>query len=465
MLDINKIEDSKIEFNKKDNKVILLIDSGIDIFVLLLVRLIKIILPPKLESKIDEYLSHKEVLHNVVGLTFFNALGGICVIITQVKLANYLGASIFGIYSYCLAIGEVGAMFVRYGRNKTMIRDLIQYPQKKGTLITSTLYLSLINLLIFMIVTFAFYEKLEIDITIAYILLIMSPCLISIDPGPVYESLRLMSWHSVYLLIQKFLFLFFIWILFLSKFTVGLTTIGVILTATWILVLVIQFWEIAKQLKINFFKSIKLSDIWFLYKDNFVIFLSCVFGVAFGPLIQLILKQNAETQAVGVYAAGLQIYQICLFFNNQISRVGNPVMAELGKNTCPIVKRKTVVKKYTAIMLVTALPFVIPMVLFPQQIVNCLYSSEYESLSIYLPILAIYLIAISIGVVFTQFLISIRKDRLYFYIYIGTAVATVLCSLILIPQYKIMGAFLSLCIPNSIGCLLYFLFSIKYLKS
>lgn len=85
------------------------------------------------------------MLHNVVGLAFFNALGGLCVMVTQIKLANYLGASVYGIYSYCLAIGEVGSVFVRYGRSKTMVRDLIQYPEKRDALVVSTFfYLSLI---------------------------------------------------------------------------------------------------------------------------------------------------------------------------------------------------------------------------------------------------------------------------------------------------------------------------------
>lgn len=450
--------------HKKDNKLIYAIDSALDKFVALLIIVARLFVPSKYKKKFDTLTEHKEMLHNVIGLTFFNALGGFCVMATQVKLANYLGASVYGVYSYCLAIGEVGAMFVRYGRNKTMVRDLIQMPEKRDDLIVSTFFLSLINLALFMAVTFAFHNQLDIECNWAYFLLIISPCLISVDPGPVYESLKLMSWHSIYALIQKFGFLIVIWLLFALHVNVGLFSIGAIVTVSWIVVLLMQFKEISEQLNINFLQNVKISELWKLYKDNFSIFLSCVCGVAFGPLLRLILNNNVDSTAVGIYSAGLQIYHICLFFNTQVGRVGNPMMAVAGRSDVSTEKRRTLVIRYTIIMLLTALPFALPMLLCPHLIVDMLFTADYSSLSAYLPILAIYLVAISLGVVFTQFLISMRKDTIYFIIYVTSAIVTIVLAYILIPRYEVLGAMLALCIPHSIGCLFYLLYSLKYLR-
>ena len=130
--------------NKRNNKLLFPLDRAVDQFVVLVIAVIRFFAPAKFQKRIQELTSHQDLLHNVIGLSFFNALGGLCVMATQVKLANYFGASVYGIYSYCLAIGEVGAMFVRYGRNKTMVRDLIQTPQKRDSLIVSTFLLSLL---------------------------------------------------------------------------------------------------------------------------------------------------------------------------------------------------------------------------------------------------------------------------------------------------------------------------------
>ena len=451
--------------NRKDNKLLYVLDTGLDKFVIFVIRIVRYIVPRKFKNMYDKLSEHKDLLHNVVGLAFFNALGGLCVMATQVKLANYLGASIYGIYSYCLAIGEVGAMFVRYGRNKTMVRDLIQYPEKRATLVVSTFFLSIINLILFLIIVLLCNEPLDIEVNWTYFLLILSPSFASLSLGPIYESLRMMSWSSLYVLLQKFCFLLAIWTLLLCHFHIDLRDIGIITVATWLIMVFMEYYEVGTQLKINFIGKVKLSELWNLYKDNFVIFLSCVTGVAYGPLIRMILNNFTDSKSVGIYAAGLQIYNISLFFNTQIARVGNPMMAEAGKIDCPIVRRRKLVTRYASIMVGTSLLFAIPMMFFPNLLTSILFSAEYESLGNYLPILGVYMLAMSIGMVFMQYMISLRLDKIYFSIYVTAALSTLFVAYWLIPQYNVLGAFLALCIPHSIGCLCYMLFSLKSLKN
>ncbi len=450
--------------NKKDNKLLYYIDSGLDKFVILIITVARFFIPRKYKQRFDKLTEHKEMLHNVVGLAFFNALGGLCVMVTQVKLANYLGASVYGIYSYCLAIGEVGAMFVRYGRNKTMVRDLIQFPEKRNAVIVSTSFLSLINLGLFLAVAFVCHKPLDIEVNWTYFLLILSPCIAQISLGPVYESLKLMSWSSIYALLQKFGILAVIWPLFFFHFDVGLFEIGIIVVIVGIVVVAMEYYEIGTQLHINFLSNVRLIGIWNLYKSNFVIFLSCVTGVAFGPLIRLILNNYTDSKSVGIYAAGLQIYHICLFLNTQISRVGNPMMAEAGKQDCSIKKRRRLVFRYAIIMFGTSIPFALPMLVCPGLLTSMLFSEEYTSLESYLPLLGVYLFAMAIGVVFMQYMISMRLDKTYFTIYLTGAVLTVIFAYWLIPIYGVLGAFIAFCVPHSMGCMCYMLFSLKSLK-
>ena len=450
--------------NKRNNKLLFPLDRAVDQFVVLVIAVIRFFAPAKFQKRIQELTSHQDLLHNVIGLSFFNALGGLCVMATQVKLANYFGASVYGIYSYCLAIGEVGAMFVRYGRNKTMVRDLIQTPQKRDSLIVSTFLLSVINLVLFLSFVFACHKPLDIEVSLTYFLIILSPCLVSLSLEPVYESIKLMSWNSIYNLLQKFAFLTIIWGLFLSRFQVSLLTIGATAVATWLIVIILEYYEVSTQLHINFAKKAQLSNLWELYKSNFLIFLSCATGVAFGPMLRLILNTYADSRSVGIYAAGLQIYNIGLFLNTQMARVGNPMMAEAGRADCPIDRRRKLVFHYALIMLASSFLFALPMLFFPSTMVDYFFTAEYADLARFLPILGIYLMTISIGEVFTQYMISLRLDKTYFTIYILSALATIIIAYWFIPIYGVLGAFIALCVPNGVGSLCYMFFSLNTLR-
>lgn len=450
--------------DQKSNKLIYPIQNLIRKFVhLIIIIAIPLFSSKKYKEKLIS-IENNITLQNILGLTIFNALGGLLLMFTNVKIANVLGASLYGLYSYYLAIGEVGSNFVRYGRHKTMTRDLIQNNNKFENLISNTFILSIINLILFCIVIGFLSDPLDVPLNVAPWLLIVGASIGCIDFQPVYESLRMMSWHAIYYLIQKTIFFLGIWIaiLFFSKFS--LTYLSIIFFSSWILIVIIQYWEIIVQFGIQIKDYVSWRSIKKLYKSNFLIALSCMTGVAFGPIIQLVLKNHVDSEAVGIYAAGMQIFIMCQFLLNQIARVGNPMMAEAGKNTCSIKERKHFVIRYTTIMILTSLPFLIPLTIFPHSITKLLYASEYSRLGNLLPIYGIYLICFGIGVVFTQFLISLRQDKTYFTIYVISAIATIVCAVTLIPSLGLLGAVISLCIPHSLGCLLYVLFSLKYLK-
>ena len=447
----------------QSNRIIYAIDAFLGLFISRILIVLEWISPAPLRKRLKSLEQHKAVVHNVLGLTFFNALGGILVLVTQVKLANVMGAAIYGLYSYYLAIGEVGANFVRYGRQKTMTRDLIQYPQKECFLIPNTFLLGCLNLFVYVVVILVFHKQLDADISWAYVLLVVAPCLMSLDFQPVYESRRLMSWHSIYYLIQKTIFLLFVWSIIVTLSDISLTSVGIVLFCSWLLVLCMQYREVIKGLGIQAFRSFSLRNLLYLYRTNLLIALSCMFGIVFGPAIRLILNNYVDSKAVGVYAAGLQVFLMSQFIINQIGRVGNPMMAAAGKPECPLSKRRLFVRRYLTAMLLCAFPFAAILMSFPGWITRTFFTEEYAGLTEILPILGFYLIALAIGIVYTQFLISIRKDRMYFVIYISTAVATIPTAFLLIPPYEVIGATLALCVPHSVGCLTYFICSRKYL--
>lgn len=449
--------------DKKHNKLLYAIDLFIAWIVANVIKAVKCLVPKRWHRIAVALENHQQALQNVFGLTGLNALGGFLMLLTQVKLANALGASMYGVYSYCLAIGEVGAMIVRYGRNKTMTRDLIQRPNRRTFLIVNTFMLSAVNFLVFTLCVVLLHGQLDIELNAAYLLLIMAPCIVSMDFLPVYESMWLMGWHSIYYLIQRVLFLVAVWCLIVLYGSPSLLSLGVILFLSWLIVMGLQFHEVRLTITEPLLKLVSAKNILFLYKENFVIAMSCLFGVAFGPLIRLILKQYTDTASVGIYSAGMQIFLISQFILHQVGRVGNPMMAELGKEDCSVSKRRIFVNRYLFTMIASTIPFALPMLFFPRLITNLFFTAEYTELANYLPILALYLIALAIGAVFTQFLISIRKDKIYFTIYVADSLLTTATAYYAIPHWGVLGAFLSLCVPHGAAHISYAIASIKYL--
>lgn len=412
-----------------------------------LLSVVSFFAPPRYKEKIRDVETNNTML-NIIGLTFFSGLGGIVLMLTNIKVANVLGASLYGFYSYYLAIGEVGQYFVRYGRHKTMTRDLIQHSEVFDGLISNTLVLGLINVLIVLVVVVVLAKPLDISITVASLLLILSPCIGSIDFQPVYESLRQMSWHSIYLLIQRFFFLIAFWAYIIIWGKPSLLYLGVMLLASWLIIVLLQYKEIIIGLGIKIKEEVSLSNIWGLYKSNFLIALSCMVGVAFGPALRLILKDYVSAEAVGIYSAGMQIYLISQFLMHQVSRVGNPMMAEAGKADCLISDRRKLVNKYLIIMLISAMPFALAMCVCPKTITSFCFTAEYAELSSYLPYFGMFLAALSVGTVFEQFIISMRQDKTYFCIYVIGALLTIVTAFILIPSLGLLGGVLALVIPG-----------------
>lgn len=380
------------------------------------------------------------IFNNVVGLTLFNALGGILLVVTQIKLANALGPSTYGVYAYCLAIGEVGTYIVRYGRNKTMLRDLVQRPDRCNSLISSTFCSSLLNLLLFIAVVLPLYKILDFPLTPGCVLLIISPCLISLDFQPVYESLMAMSWHSVYNLLQKTIFVSVIWVAIFFSFGLTLEFLGCVTFASWIIIIYGEFSEITRHYGINIRRDCSWNEIKELYRANFIIALCSAASVLYQPALRMVLNHYDGSAAVGIYSAGFQILLIAQFIITQIARVGNPMMAEVGKDDCPLGKRRKFLFNYFKIMVICSLPCVLPLLLFPDFITTTFFSDKYDALRHILPVFGVALLLHATALVFEQFLISMRKDKTYFSVFVLGGIVALVASLVLVPRISVLGA-------------------------
>jgi O-antigen/teichoic acid export membrane protein len=87
--------------------------------------------------------------------------------ITQVKIANVLGIENFGLIAYGMALATYGAMFVRFGLDKTLVRDLIHFPDRYTAIVKASLALrfTLLTLVITAILVWKLFASPTSDLS------------------------------------------------------------------------------------------------------------------------------------------------------------------------------------------------------------------------------------------------------------------------------------------------------------
>jgi O-antigen/teichoic acid export membrane protein len=402
---------------------------------------------------------------NALVLVVVNGVIGVFSIFTQVLIANALGRELFGTYCYYIAIGTIGATLVRYGRDRTLIRDLIQKPGEFNRIVGSSVILSFAITICFSL-GLVFYAVIQGEsLPVVLWLVVFGLIGVSFDLQPVYDSWGRMSRHSLYNFLQKMTGFIPVWIavfcipgLFSMTFVAWFILMGVMIS------LMFQYYEVYQKTHFRFLTRENIGGALRQFFDSSYIAVATMLGLFFGPMVQVFLKHYCDETQVGIFGAGWQITLIMMFVSFQVARVGNPVLARVNSPGVPAAKKRKVVYYYLFLMLICSLIFTMPGLLMPKWIISSLYKPEFMESSILLPVFSVYCIVFSLGCVFAQFVQTARRDRIYMMAIItGTVVSLIFCVLI-IPLWGAFGAALALLIGHGSTILIYGLTTFSILQ-
>jgi O-antigen/teichoic acid export membrane protein len=108
-------------------------------------------------------------------------------------------------------------------------------------------------------------------------------------------------------------------------------------------------------------------------------------------------------------------------------------------------------------MIIITLPICIPALIWPEVILKLLFKPEYVASASILRLMSLYLMVFSLGLVASQYVVSIRMEKFYFFsVILGSGIGIILC-LVLIQSYKAIGAVLALLISHGFSILLYWI--------
>ena len=408
--------------------------------------------------------ARKARLQNLSALILTNALVMGIGFLTRVKIANIVGKEVFGLMAYGMALGHLGAMFVRFGLDRTLVRDLVHFPDRFGKTVAASIALRGV---IFIFVLFGFFVwKLCLpntgDLLWGVIAIALTRCLVALDLQSVYDTWQKTNRHAVYNVIQKCFYFSIIWAVVIhSPSRLSLNLIGFSMMTAMLLYLFMQYrWAFRREDFFNFRESIfdlALS----MGKRNVLVCLSAFAGITFDSINQIILKFYCGTKELGGYAAAWQITLLTTIMLLQVSRIAKPVTASV---TGPGVERKNRIEyllKYSASIILIVTPICIPLVFFPKMILTTFFRPEYASAAEILRVMGFYIWIIGIGQVSSEYIISRRIEKLYLASnFLGSGFCIILC-FALIPKFSGLGAALSLLIGHGIAIFCYFLCVIK----
>lgn len=413
------------------------------------------------------FISHKASLQNLFALVIINFMVAGLGFLTRVKIANVLGKEGFGLLAYGLALGSYGAVIVRFGLERTLVRDLIHYPRRFGQLVAGSLVLR--GLLLVVVILALVSWKLTFassELSWGVIAVVLGTSLMALDLQAVYDSWQKMSRHAVYNLVQRCCYYALIWaviLFFPDKLSIGLIGGGTMASVALHLFMQ-QHWAFRR---IEFYKvkesltktAIKLG------LANLLVWAATIGCLSFGVLNQLVLKSFKGTAELGGYAAAWQIVIGAMLLLNQVARIGKPATARVTREGTNRNTRRRFLLKYSAVMLVTASPISLGAILWPDVILKVLFRPEYAPAAGALRVLGIYIVLFSLGLVASQYVIAARMEKVYFASVIVGGVLSVLFCLFLIPKLGGIGAAISLLIAHGISMGLYWVAMILHVRN
>ncbi len=411
--------------------------------------------------------SQRRNLQNLSALVFVNFLTAGIGFFTTVKIANTIGKETFGLLAYGFAIAAYAGVFIRFGLDRTLVRDLIHYPERFGELVATSL---LLRWILFTFVGAVFLAwKLAAgagsDVSWGLLLIIIANSMMAMDLQPVYDSWNKMGRHAVYNLIQRCLYFAAIWtIIVIAPGRLNILWIGVATLGSVVLYLVMQHSWAMKRIIFSASRQPLFPAAIRMAKGNTTIWLAAMGGLSFGSLNQLVLKHYCGTAELGGYAAAWQIVHIAMLLLTQISRVGNPATARITRKDSNQSGRIRFLTKYSVVMFVVAAPVGIAGLVCPELIIRLLFRPEYASAAIVMRIMGIYIMVFSLGLVAAQYVVSAHLEKVYFAsVIVGGALSVTFCFW-LIPEMGGLGAAIALLIAHSISMGLYWVVMIWHVR-
>jgi O-antigen/teichoic acid export membrane protein len=396
---------------------------------------------------------HAGTLFSLIGINVFVA--GLS-FLTSMVIANTLGSKTFGDFAFAIAIGTYGQIFIQYGLEKSLVRELVHHPGRFGEILKASLWLrgaiALVYVVLLVLIVGTMVRRHEAGWGMIWVPLAM--VLAAFQLFGAYDALNSMKRHSVYLMVEKCLYLALVWFVMLVPvvpLSVGI--LGILMMASALVGMYLQYSWAGPRIEFRPVEGTRRSVV-LLMRSNALVWLAVLSGLSIEYFSQIILKWYIGSAELGVYNVAWRTVQFAVLFLAQAGRIGAEATARHTRPEVPAGAQLKFLVKYVSLM--GAMGFLVgwPFLFFPRQIIM-LFRPEYAGAAEILRALSFYAFLYGPYLALLQFVVSSRMDRAYFILITVVGIASCGLSRLLIPAMQGRGAAISVIASLGVALVLF----------
>ena len=355
--------------------------------------------------------------------------------------ARYLGPKNYGLISYASSVVAFAVPFTQLGLNATLVRELVNNPEKEGEILGTSLIMSLFASVISVAAVVGFASianKGERQTLIVCVLYSFSLVFQAIELIQYWFHSKLMSKYPSIAMLVAYVIVsaYKIYLLAAAKSVYWFAVVHVIEYGTVaFLLLAIYIKEGTKKLSI----SLQMAKLLFARSKYFI--LSSVMVTVFQNTDHIMLKLMSGDMENGYYTAAITCVTVCQFVYVAIIDSTRPVILEQKKRGS--LDYEKYISRLYCIIIYLALAQGIFYLLFAKQIVSVLYGVEYMNAVRILQILVWYMAFSVMGKIRNIWILAEDKQSYLWKINLVGVFANVIINAILIPCWGAGGAALA----------------------
>lgn len=399
-------------------------------------------------SGINKYFFNTTWLFAEQGLRILSS------ILVGVWVARYLGPESFGIFSYSLAFTSIFAGFAKLGLDGIIVRELLNYPEKRETYLGTAFWLKILGALFVMGLMAVIVLFTSNDSTTNLFIFIIAV-------GLVFQSFEVVEFYFQSQVLAKIISICKVIQLVLSsiiKIYLVLTKAEliwfVLVTAFDALSLAVSYYFAYKlQKKPNFYKHFDFSIAKQLLKDSWPLIFTAIVVMIYMRIDQIMIKEMLGEYEVGIYSAAVRLSEAFYFIPMLMSASLFPAILSAKRQSAELYNKRF--QQLYTVMAWMAIAIAIPMTFLSNWLILILFGQPYYEAGNVLMIHIWAGLFVFIGAASGKWYIS---ENLQHYTLINTSVGAVLnvgLNFILIPKYGVVGAAYSTLI--SYGVAAYFM--------
>jgi len=383
----------------------------------------------------------RKIAYNTFVAAGARIIGVALSLIIIASITRYLGQSGFGEYATIIAFLFFFNVFADLGIYAICLRDISRDGADEIKIASNAFTLKfIISFFIFslaplVVLFFPYSPKVKLGVLIAAIgFWLLSNDQILIGVFQKYLRIDKMVFAEVLgRAIQLGFVLFFIHQKMDFLFIISTVTIGAIITFILGFYFARQYIPLVFKFDFSFWRS--------LLKKSFPLALAAIFSMLYFKLDTIMLSVIKMPADVGIYSLAYKILESLLFFPAMFVGLIMPLLSKYAfsdKRSFNKISQKTL-----DILLIFIFPLVIGVIFISPKIVALIGGKSFLESAGVLDILIVATGVIFFGILFSNMIIALEKQKSLTYIYASGLVFNLVANLIFIPKYSYYGAALT----------------------